>query len=364
MGPERQYWIGFNLVRGVGPVRTRRLLERFGALSEAWHAPVSSLAEAGLDRRAVESLKETRRRVDLAAELARLDKLGIAILTWEDKDYPALLKQLQAIDQAPPLLYMRGSLSSSDEWALAVVGTRTASAYGRQVAHRLTRELAANGLVIISGLARGIDAEAHRAALDVGQRTIAVLPCGLDTIYPPENRLLAAEIIRHGAVMSIFPLGAKPERRRFAPRNQLMSGLARGVLVIEAGEKSGALLTATSAAEQGREVFAVPGNITARGSNGTNQLIREGATPVTSAEDVLMALELEHIAQYTDARTALPEMSDDERQVLNHLSGEALHVDELAQRCGLPIQTVNSVLTMLELKGTVRQVGPMIYAKI
>lgn len=362
--PERRYWIGFSLVKGIGPVRVRYLLERFGSLGEAWHADSSSLAAAGLDRRTMDSLLETRRRVDLEVELARLDKLGIAVLTWDDDDYPPLLKQLRAIDQAPPVLYLRGSLSETDEWSLAIVGTRTASPYGLQITYQLARDLSANGLTIVSGLALGVDAEAHQAALDLGRRTIAVLPCGLHTIYPPKHRLLASKIVQHGALMTIFPLGTRPEAKNFAPRNRVLSGLARGVLVTEAGQKSGALLTAGYALEQGRDVFAVPGNITAQGSAGVNRLIQDGAHPVLSAQDVLSVLNLEQIADFADARATLPDMSQDERLVLEQLSAEPLHIDEIAQHCSLPIQTINGVLTMLELKGLVRQVGAMTYVRV
>lgn len=360
---ERQYWVGFSLTKGVGPVRLRRLQEHFGSLREAWTAEPEALRRAGLDRRALHSLLETRRRVDLEAELARLDKLGIAVLTWEDEDYPPLLKQLRQIDQAPPVLYLRGSLSERDEWALAVVGTRSVSPYGRQVTYRLARDLAASGLTIVSGLARGADSEAHRAALDAGGRTIAVLACGLDIIYPPEHRQLAARIVQQGALMSTFPLGTKPQATNFPPRNQVISGLARGVLVTEAGIKSGALVTAGHALEQGREVFAVPGNITARGSEGTNRLIQDGAHPVLSARDVLEVLNLEQIGQFTEARASLPALSEKEQTVLDFLSAEPLHVDELAHRCGLPVSQVNSALAMLQLKGMVREVGRMVYVR-
>lgn len=360
---ERKYWVGFSLVKGVGPVRVRQLLEHFGTLGEAWSAGADDLRAARLDRRALKSLLETRQRVDLDAELARLDKLGIAVLTWEDEDYPRLLADLRSIDHAPPVLYLRGSLAETDEWSLAVVGTRRATPYGRQVTHQLASELAANGLTIISGLARGLDAEAHEAALAAGGRTIAVLPCGLDTIYPPEHRHLAAEVMQCGAVMTMFPLGTMPGAANFSARNRLLSGLARGVVVTEAGEKSGALITARHALEQGRDVFAVPGNITARGSLGTNQLIQDGAHPVLSVQDVLDVLNLERVAAYADAREHLPAMSDDERAVVKSLGAEPLHVDELVQRCGLAVHTVNSALVTLELKGMVRQVGPMTYVR-
>ncbi|HOA24760.1 MAG: DNA-processing protein DprA [Aggregatilineales bacterium] len=360
---ERKYWVGFSLVKGIGPVRVRQLLECFGTLGEAWRAAPDDLSAAGLDRRALNSLIETRQRVDLDAELARLDKLGIAVLTWEDEDYPRLLANLRSIDHAPPVLYLRGSLAETDEWSLAVVGTRRATPYGRQVTHQLAGELAANGLTIVSGLARGLDAEAHQAALAAGGRTIAVLPCGLDTIYPPEHRRLAADIMQSGAVMTMFPLGTKPVAPNISARNRLISGLARGVLVTEAGEKSGALITARHALEQGREVFAVPGNITTSGSIGTNQLIQDGAHPVLSVQDVLDVLNLERVAAYADARENLPAVNDDERAVLASLGAEPLHIDELVQRCGLAVHAANSALVMLELKGMVRQVGPMTYVR-
>lgn len=360
---ERQYWIGFNLVKGVGPVRTRLLQEQFGSLREAWRAPHDALRAVGLDRRTLGGLEKVRRLVDLGAELARLDKLGIAVLTWDDEDYPVLLRQLREIDQAPPVLYLRGSLSEADEWAVTIVGTRSVSPYGRQVTHQLAAELAANGLTIVSGLARGVDAEAHQAALEAGGRTIAVLGCGLDTIYPPEHRMLAARIVQQGALMSPFALGTPPDGKNFHYRNQVMSGLARGVIVTEAGEKSGALVTAGAALEQGREVFAVPGNITVPTSDGTNRLIQDGAQPVLSAHDVLSALNLEQVAQFVEARTDLPSLNEDERLVLERLTADPQHIDELTQQCGLPVAQVTSALTLLELKGIARKVGHMTYVR-
>lgn len=362
---ERQHWLGFNLVAGVGPVRVRRLLELFGTLEAAWSAPESALRRADLDSRTLGNLRDVRRRLDLAEELARLDRLGIALLTWNDPDYPALLAELRDIDQAPPVLYLRGSLSAADEWAITVVGTRTVSAYGRQVTYQLAGSLAANGLTVVSGLAHGVDTEAHTAALDKGGRTIAVLPCGMDIIYPPENRKLAERIIQQGALLSIFPLGTQPERKNFAPRNRVMSGLARGVLVTEAGVKSGAVLTAGYALEQGREVFAVPGNITAQGSGGTNRLIQDGASPALSAQDIFDVLSPgREIAQVVQARQNLPDLSGDEKAVLSQLAGDPLHVDDLTHQCGLPVARVTSALTMLELKGMIRQVGRMTYARL
>jgi DNA processing protein len=313
--------------------------------------------------RALASLREVSQRVNLDAELARLDKLGIAVLTWEDDDYPALLAQLREIDQAPPLIYLRGSLADSDEWAITIVGTRSVSPYGRQVTYQLAHELAAAGLIVVSGLARGVDIEAHQAALEAGRRTIAVLPCGLDTIYPPEHRKLAARIVQQGALMTPFPLGTVPKAANFAPRNRMMSGMGRGVLVTEAGTKSGALVTAGCALEQSREVFAVPGNITAQGSSGTNRLIQDGAHPVLTVQDILDVLKLDGVSQFVEARASLPSPSGDEAIVLDKLSAEPLHIDELTRQCELSVSKVTSVLTLLELKGMVRQVGRMIYVR-
>jgi DNA processing protein len=360
---EREFWIAFNKIPGVGPVRFRLLLAAFGTLRNAWQASLDDLSQAGLDRRAIQSVSENRRLIDPGAELARLDKLGIAVLTWEDDLFPPLLSELRPIDQAPPVLYVRGTLEESDIWALTIVGTRSISAYGRQVAHRLAADLAANGLCIVSGLARGVDAEAHTAALEVGGRTIAVLGCGLDTIYPPEHRQLAARIIRNGALISPFALGTRPEGKNFAPRNRIMSGLARGVLVVEASDKSGALVTAGYALEQGREVFAVPGNITAHGSNGTNRLIQDGAHPVLDAQDILEVLDLEQVARYVEAASQLLSMSAEEEKLLKHISDNPTHIDELTRLSNLPVSQVSSTLTMLELKGVVRQVASMTYVR-
>lgn len=360
---ERQYWVGFNLVKGIGPVKLQRLIAAFGSLSRAWGASLESLERAGLDTRTATNLMAIRSQVDLGAEITRLDRLGIAVLTWDDEEYPAMLSALRAIDQAPPVLYTRGTLVQTDEWAVTIVGTRAVSAYGRQVVHQLAGELAANGLTVVSGLARGIDREAHQAALDAGGRTVAVLPCGLDMIYPPEHRQIAARIIRQGALISIFPLGTQPLRSNFPARNRVMSGLARGTIVVEAGLKSGALMTAGLALEQGREVFAVPGNITALGSSGTNRLIQDGAHPVLSAKDVLDVLNLERIVDYQAARRQLPAMNDQESAVWKVLSAEPAHIDEITLRCGLPVAAVSSALATLELKGMARQAGPMTYAQ-
>jgi DNA processing protein len=356
---ERNYWIGFSMVRGIGPVGVRRLREGFGSLEKAWHANAAELRAVGLNRRAAHNLIEARSRIDLDAEMARLDRQGVAALTWEDPDYPPRLLEIHT---APPVLYVRGSLDVADEWAVAIVGTRRVSAYGRQVTYRLASELAANRVTIVSGLARGIDGEAHRAALEAGGRTIAVLASGLDIIYPPEHRQLAKDIVQSGALVSELPLGTRPEAGNFPARNRIISGLSLGVLVTEAGERSGALITVEHASEQGRDVFAVPGNITAGGSKGVNRLLQEGAKTVLSAQDILDELNLARVTGYVEARETLS-VTGVEAAVLAELSEEPQHVDEIRERCDLPIAEVSSTLAMLELKGMVRQVGSMIYVR-
>ncbi len=354
---ERAYWLGCHMVPGVGPARFRILLQAFGTMEEAWCAPADALRQTGLDRRTAERIASARQQLDLEVELRRLEAHGITFLTWNDPAYPRLLR---AVDSAPPVLFMLGELTPADEWSLAVVGTRYATGYGREVTRRLVTPLARMGLTIVSGLALGIDGEAHRAVLDAGGRTIAVLACGLDQIYPPEHRRLAQEIAENGALLSEYPLGTLPERRNFPPRNRLISGLARAVLVVEAGSQSGALITARFAAEQGRDVFAVPGSILSPRQTGTNWLIQSGAIPVTSHEDIVRCLQLEMLPAKQEAQRDL-DISPAESTLLACLGDEPLHIDELGRRSGLAIDVVSSTLTIMELKGLVRQMGGMQY---
>ena len=352
-----RYWVGFNIVRGIGPTRLRALLDYFGDIEQAWHAPAAELRRAGLDRRSLENLLETRAKRDLDRELERIAATGAHVLTWESRGYPRLLHE---IPDPPPVLYVKGTITEEDAWAVAVVGTRRALPYGREVTRRLTAALARSGITIVSGLARGIDAEAHRAALKAGGRTIAVLGCGIDRMYPPEHSKLGEQIIAHGAIVSDYPLGTKPEGSNFPPRNRIISGLSLGVLVTNAGVRSGALITTSFAAEQGRDVFAVPGSILSAGCAGTNRLIQDGAKAVLCPEDILEELNLTMVAEQAEARQVLP-ADETEAALLGHLSAEPTHVDELRQQVELPIAQVTSTLAMMELKGLVRQVGSMKY---
>ncbi len=356
----KPYWVGFNLVKGVGPARFRLLLDAFGDLKTAWYASPADLRAAGLGDKPVDALVRLRDGVDLSLVMQKLHDDGINVLTWEDEGYPARLLE---IDAPPPVLYVHGSIEPNDMWAVAIVGTRRVTAYGRQVTSELATHLAHNGVTIVSGLARGVDTLAHQAALNAGGRTLAVLGSGVDIIYPPENRKLAAGVIEHGALISDYPPGAGPEAGNFPPRNRIISGLSLAVVVVEAARESGALITTDFALNQGREVMAVPGNITAPQSRGTNWLIQQGARPVLTPGDVLDFLNLTRVTQFQQARQVLPE-NPMEAQLLSLLSLEPLHVDEICVKSNLPVNDVAANLAMMELKGMVRQVGGMNYVAV
>jgi DNA processing protein len=355
----RSYWVGFNHVAGVGPARFQRLREHFSSLEAAWHADKNALQAAGLDRRTISNLLEVRQSIDLNAIQRSLDDIGAAVLTLDDTDYPALLRELP---DAPPVIYVRGSLTDNDNWTIAIVGTRKASSYGRDTAYELAGQLANDGITIVSGLALGIDAAAHRGALETGGRTIAVLPCGIDHVYPPEHRKLAQEVANNGALVTEFPPGTYAEGKNFPRRNRSISGLSLGVIVVEAPEQSGALITADSAAEQGREVFAIPGRMTAATSRGSNRLIQDGAKLVLSKEDILDELNLTRDTTRTHKEVLqVAPSNDNERLILEQLSDEPIHIDELCRTTALPIATLSSTLTLMELKSMVRQTGNMQY---
>jgi DNA processing protein len=356
----RQYWVAFSLVKGIGAVRFQAILNFFGDPQIAWGAPTEALKEAGLSDKIIENVVELRSSIDLDVIWEQIEAQGISVIIQTDEEYP---RRLQEIEQSPPVIYMLGDLIAEDEWSVAVVGTRRVTAYGRQVAEEIAGTLARNGITVISGLARGIDSISHQAALDAGGRTVAVLGSGLDRIYPPENRRLAEEITVHGALISDYAPGTPPEASNFPPRNRLISGLSLAVVIVEAGQTSGALITAGFAADQGREVFAVPGNITSPGSKGTNRLIRDGAHPLLNPEQVLEALELTMIAEHRTARVALPADAV-EAQLFEALGREPLHIDEIRSRTEIPIEKVTATLALMELKGMVRQVGGMQYVAL
>ena len=358
---DLRYQVALHRVHRLGAVRFALLERAFASFEEVWRADVGALTAAGLDARTAREVRAAQAEVDPDAEMARLEAAGVTALARVDPRYPSRLKE---IDDAPPVLYVRGEWRPEDERSVAVVGTRRATAYGRQVATELSRGLAATGVTVVSGLARGVDTLADRASLDAGGRTVAVLANGLDTVYPPENRRLADEIAERGAVITDYPLGTKPRAEFFPRRNRILSGLSLGTLVVEGDYTSGAMITAKFAAEQNREVFAVPGSIFSPQSRGPLGLIRDGATPVTSANDILEALNLTMIGAQLDFGRAAPPESDDERALMRVLSREPQHVDAVGQRSGLAPAAVSGTLGLLELKGLVRDVGWMQFVRV
>ncbi|MFW5713249.1 MAG: DNA-processing protein DprA [Brevefilum sp.] len=357
---EKKYWIGFNMVRGIGAVRFEQIRNFFGDLSLAWRAPGSAFEEAGLPGRAITNFLKMRDEIDLDRLHDSIIARDVTVLTLLDEEYPRLLRE---IDQSPPVLYVRGELTPADEFAVAMVGTRRVSAYGQQITRDTSLYLAGNGLTIVSGLARGVDGLAHQHALKAGGRTIAVLGSGVDVIYPPEHRKLAEAIVENGAIVSDYPMGTQPEGSNFPPRNRIISGLSLATVVVEAGDRSGALITADFAVEQGRDVFAVPGNVLSPVSRGTNRLIQKGAYPLVSPKDVMDVLELSQIEAIKTARQVLP-ADETEAKILRVLGFEPVHVDEVCNQAGLPVDRVSAALTLMELKGMVQHVGGMRYAAV
>lgn len=352
-----RYWLGFNLVRGIGPVRLRMLLNLFGDIQSAWEASEQVLREMKLDRRSLENFLKMRHQVDLDEVLRQVERAGAHVLTWDSPDYPTLLRQ---ITDAPPVLFVRGTFTPADEWSVALVGTRKATIYGREVAHRLATDLAHNRVTVVSGLARGIDSVAHKAVLEAGGRTVAVLGSGVDFIYPAEHRKLAEAIVENGALISDYPLGTRPEAANFPARNRIISGLSLGVIVVEADVKSGALITADFALDHGRDVFAVPGSILSPASAGCNRLLRDGANVVTEVGDILETLHLDQVSEKQQAREVLP-TNPTEAAILERLTAEPRHLDELSRQIELPVEVISSTLVMMELKGMTRQVAPLQY---
>ncbi len=362
---ELAHWVAFSRFPGVGPVRFKLLLDFFdNDVAAAWNADSKRLVEAGLDQKTIDKLIAQRSKITPQHELEILEKKRIRVITWKDANYPPLLRR---IEYAPPVLYVYGAFTEDDRhFTLGIVGTRKMSTYGRQVTERFSTELAQGKITVVSGLAVGVDTVAHTAALDAGGRTLAVLGCGLDTIYPPGNYNLAKRIVEsgQGALLSTFPLGVRPDAGNFPARNHIISGLSLGVLVTEAPPTSGALITANSALNQGREVFAVPGGIFSTTSAGVNKLIQDGAHPVTSTRDILECLNIHVIPQNEETREQLKTLAPDnaeERALLKFLSLEGCHIDELTRQSELEANTVAATLVMMELKGMVKHIGGMHY---
>jgi DNA processing protein len=356
-----KYWIALNNIPGLGPTRIKRLVDAFGSPEGALAAPLPLL----LDKKFVppssaDAFRDTEKLLAEAdAQIERCRKVNVSVLIQADDGYPVYLKEIFA---PPPVLYVRGDLSAMSGHSLAVVGTRRPTKYGVACTRALTAELCKSA-VIVSGLAVGVDTAAHERCLDLGGKTVAVMGCGIDRVYPPENKALAKRICEQGALVSEFPPGTIPESYNFPRRNRVISGISCGVIVVEAGEKSGALITARYALEQNRVVFAVPGPIDSPMSDGTFKLIKDGAVPVKSAADVF-----EHISavSFAPLLTAPPQtiksepppaLPETEIAVWDVLSNNPQRVDTISEATGMDIPQLLAVLLNLELKGFVTQIG-------
>lgn len=357
--------VALNMTLRLGMAEYERFVDAFGSHEALMGASAGDLQRVGgVGARLAGEIARLRRGDDPDEELRQAAERGVSVLAFHDPAYPALLRRIHS----PPLvLYVEGELAEADAVALAVVGTRHPTHYGATQAARLTSELAARGLTIVSGLARGIDTAAHRSALDGGGRTLAVLGSGLARLYPPENAPLADEISAHGALVSEFPLHTPPWQANFPRRNRIVSGLALGVLVVEAAGDSGALVTADWALEEGREVFALPGRVDRRQSRGCHRLIKQGARLVETAGDIIEGLGAvgEALAPPRPAAAAPAlELSPDETAVLGSVGDEPTHIDAITDACGLPPHSVASVLMVLEIKKAVEQLPGKLFARI
>ena len=347
-----RYWLALRLVRGVGNVTYRELLERFQSPDVIFKTPVSALVDAGIHPTVAQAIAAFDQWKTVETELQKLTRTHARLVTRTDDNYPINLTHLH---DPPPFLYVHGDLLPTDRFAIAIVGSRSASTYGRTMARELARGLAEKGVTIVSGLARGVDAEAHRATIAVGGRTLAVLGSGIDVIYPSEHRSLAQEVTTHGALVSEFSLGSKPDAMHFPYRNRVISGLTLGTVVVEANEKSGSLITARCALEQNREVFAVPGNVTSDRSRGPHRLIKEGAKLVEGVEDILNEIAPTLVSTPTVPTIPSLDLEPHEKQLVALFSDDPIHVDVLIGKSGLGAARVLEILLGLELKGGVTQ---------
>lgn len=379
------YWLALRRARGVGPRTCRLLIDKFGSPEKIFQLSADEIGAAGVQRNAARSIVEFRDFDPLEKELCELPNIGARMIKWTDSDYPPNLRQ---IPDPPPFLFVRGTAALTDPNCIAIVGARAASDIGRRMAQRLGLELASKGFTVVSGLARGIDGEAHQGALDAHGTTVAVMGCGVDVIYPAEHRKLAEAIIAGGgALISELPIGTQPLADNFPTRNRILSGLCLGVVIVEAAEKSGSLITARMALEQDRQVFAVPGSPLTGKTRGSNRLLKEGAKLIECVEDVIEELapqmvkrlppevvprvdrvaiasvpldtqSVEHSVEISSLTSAnSPELvTDSTITILNYLTDtERLHVDSIIEASGLNAQTVLRLLLELELEGRVTQ---------
>jgi len=354
-----KFWLAFNQLNCLGPIRWKMLLKIFNDLEMAWNTNLNYLIKKGVPIKIAENLIQQKNKINPDLELEKFKKSQSKVVTILDKSYPKILKEIYA---PPPLLYYLGNLDNTN-FSLAVVGSRKITEYGKQVTNKIVGKLSSAGMTIVSGLALGIDTLAHQTALEFKSKTIAVLGSGINKIYPASNRWLAENIIKsNGLIISEFPLNMSPFKYNFPRRNRIISGLSLGTLIIEAKEKSGALITAKYALEQNREVFAVPGNIYKENCKGPNNLIKLGAKAITDANDILDALNLDQIKEKIAVQKIIPE-NETEKIILKIIKEEALHVDKITKCARLNISIINSALAIMEMKGMVKNLGDQKYIK-
>lgn len=355
------YLLALHSIDGLGPIRLKAILDYFKDPKLAWEASGSEFLKIGIPRPTVDLLLETRKKVDPQNYMRSIQTSGIKWMTIFDETYPKLLSQIY---DPPIVLYYKGEIVPGDEKAIAIVGTRKMTGYGKAVTQNFAKDLAKAGLTIVSGLARGVDSQAHRSALEADERTIAVLGGGIKQIYPPENRQLAEEIIKgHGAVISEFPPDYPSMPGNFPARNRVISGLSLAVLVTEAAEDSGSLITARLAIEQGRDVFAVPGPITSDLSKGPIDLIREGARPVTDPKEILDELGVFQVKSER-GKVQSDNLSDEEKKVLQILENESMHIDEIGRELNVNAAKISAILLKMEIAGLIQNLGSSNYCRL
>lgn len=355
---DKIYLNAFNMLIPIGPTRLAQIIKYFPDMKTAWDAPDYEFEKIFPDSKIARAVAEARKKINPQKEFKKLQKENIMIVTMDDQEYPKLLKEIYT---PPPILYAKGMLSGNDI-CVGVVGTRQMTLYGKETAIDISAGLSRAGITIVSGLAKGIDSIAHKTALENNTRTIAVIGSSLDknSIYPPQNKNLAEKICQNGALISEYPIGMPALPQNFPQRNRIISGLSLGVLIVEAKEKSGALITANNALEQNREIFAVPGPITSLNSVGPNNLIKTGAKAVTCANDILEELNLGKIAEHKENKKIIPG-SEEEAMLLKLLSKEPTHIDTLVRKSNMNASKINSILVMMEMKGMARNLGGMNY---
>jgi len=363
---DKEQLINLSAIPGVGPTRIRSLVAHFKSIENIFNASLKQLTLVdGIELKTAKNIKEFSNYKYGEQQINRASQEGVDIIDFWDERYPENLKRIY---DPPAFLFVKGKLLKQDKFAISIVGTRLPSSYGKLVAEKLAKELAQKGLVIVSGLARGVDTICHWAAIRAGGRTLSVLGSGLDRIYPGENKKLAEKIVQNGALISEFPMGTGPDAVNFPRRNRIIAGLTLGTIIIEAGLKSGALLTANYALEQNREVFAVPGNINSPKSMGTNQLIKNGAKLISSVNDILIELEpqlKQFLKEDEKQKIKLPDdLSDMEKKLLCILTHEPIHIDKLSGMMGRSTAETLSALLPLEFRDLVKQLPGKLFIRV